>query len=464
LSLGSASASAVRQFGFSFFGKAKAMSHRSTPLRVGLAAAIWLAAIASAFAQQYNELPPNSVIANILGQSNPGSAVPFNQLAAQLMLQGGLVQGPPSATAGHVVVFGSTPNQIIDVGAVAGSGTVIQVTCGQGLTGGTFTTSGTCAQNGNYFGWALQNCTLAASVASNILTVALKDNAGSDPTATSPCNINYRIPAGGTGSTALVQQTAALSINTNATGATLGSSSNTAFRFWVIAFNNSGTNVLALINCSNASTIFPLNEGAVASSTGISGSATSAGVFYTPNGTTVTSQAFRILGYVEYNSTGLVTAGTYATAPNFIQTFGPGIRKPGDVLQSAFATSITSATFTGASFGVIAGGLTVAISPSSAANPIRIEGNGTSSNTVTSNNGLQLSRGSTLIGVPVNVNIANATGGYTAALTAYDLPNTTSTTTYQFQGKASAGTGSFPAGSAASGTPGATIEVREIMG
>src|SRR5205814_7031443 len=102
-----------------------------------------------AFAQQFQELPPNSVVGNVLGQSNPSFAVPFNQLAAQLMLpgQGGLVQGPASAVAGHVVVFGAGPNVIADGGGVAGSGTVTSVTCGSGLSGGTITTTGTCAVN-----------------------------------------------------------------------------------------------------------------------------------------------------------------------------------------------------------------------------------------------------------------------------------------------------------------------------
>jgi hypothetical protein len=116
-------------------------------LRIYLfALAAWISA-APAFGQQYETLPPNSVVGNVNGQSGPSFAVPFNQLAAQLMLNGGLVQGPPSAAPGHAVLFGSTPNVLVDGGGVAGSGTVTQVTCGAGLIGGTFTTSGTCAFN-----------------------------------------------------------------------------------------------------------------------------------------------------------------------------------------------------------------------------------------------------------------------------------------------------------------------------
>jgi hypothetical protein len=436
------------------------MSHRSTPLRVGLAAAIWLAAIASAFAQQYNELPPNSVIANVLGQSNPGNAVPFNQLAAQLMLNGGLVQGPPSATAGHVVVFGSTPNTIVDVGAVAGSGTVTSVTCSAGLTGGTFSTSGICAQNFNFGGWALQNCTLAASASSGILTVALKDNTGSDPSATSPCNINYRIPSGSNGSTTLVQQTSALSINTNTTGATLGSSNNVAFRFWIVAFNNGGANILGLINCSTPSAIFPLNEGAVASSTAISGSSTSAGVFYTPNGTTVTSQAFRILGYIEYSSTGLATAGTYATPPSVVQIFGPGIRKPGESVQTIYVNTSTAGTTSSATFAALATGISQAITVTSAANLVRLSTNGPMNIGGAGIAFIQFARGSTLIGQPTGFNPTVA--AFTpASLTALDAPNTAGSVTYNLFGKTNSSTLSYPIVSVGGG---ATTIIDEIMG
>jgi len=303
-----------------------------------------------------------------------------------------------------------------------GGGTVTQVVC----NGVTVTTSGTCPPS---FGF--QNCSLAASVASNLLTVALKDNAGNDPSASSPCNLWFRNVTASTGSWTQVTVTAALSISTNATGATLGSANSTAFRFWVEVFNNGGTPVLALFNAvsysSGASaTIFPLNEGAVASSTPISGSATSAGVFYTPNGTTVTSKAFLILGYVEYNGTGLTTAGTYASGPSFIQTLGPGIRKPGEIVQSAFAVGT----------GAIQ---TATIIPTSAANPIRAFS--TLSGTATANNNLSntLKRASTTLLAfsafegTSNAQLTFSVGPY------FDLPNTTSSTAYT--GNAAAGAG-----------------------
>lgn len=312
------------------------------------------------------------------------------------------------------------------------AGTLGELTGNGGLT----TASANLQVDGNYTGWALSNCTLAASVNSNLLTVALKNNAGSDPSATSPCNVSYRNVTAATGSTTLVQQTAALSIGTNATGATLGSSNNTAFRFWVVVFNNAGTNVMALINCLNSTTIFPLNEGVIASSTAISASATSAGVFYTPNGTTVTSKAYRILGYVEYNSTGLVTAGTYASAPNFVQTFGPGIRKPGEPVQSVSTTTTTQGSSTSSTFVALSSGITLAITPTSAANLIKAETQGSMVNASAVNSRLQMSRGTTaatnLFGTVADINTGSTAPG---AMLGYDFPNTTSSTTYAVQGK-----------------------------
>jgi hypothetical protein len=307
-----------------------------------------------------------------------------------------------------------------------GGGTVTQVAC----NGVTITSTGTCPPS---FGF--QNCSLAASAASNLLTVALKDNAGNDPSASSPCNLWFRNVTASTGSWTQVTVTAALSISTNVTGATLGSSNSTAFRFWVEVFNNGGTPVLALFNAVSYSSgasasIFPLNEGAVASSTPISGSATSAGVFYTPNGTTVTNKAFLILGYVEYNSTGLTTAGTYASGPNFIQTFGPGIRKPGEIVQPAFAVG-TGAT------------QTATIIPTSAANPIRAFS--TLSGSATVNNNLSNTLKRTVSAVTTTLLAFSAFEGTSNAQLTFsvgpyfDLPNTTSSTAYT--GNAAAGAG-----------------------
>lgn len=317
----------------------------------------------------------NTIVGNVTGSLASPTAFTIDGLT---------LKASPAST--DEVIIWDVAGAAIKKATVSGIGSSSGVASIAGNTGA-FTLAGGIANStnqiqldGNYTGFAVSNCTLAASVTSNILTVALKDNAGNDPSSTSPVYINYRNATAATGTTALVAQTAALSITTNATGATLGSFNSTPFRFWVVAFNNSGTNVLALINCSNATTIFPLNEGAVASSTAMSGSATSAGVFYTPNGTTVTSKAFRILGYVEYGS-GLTTAGTYASSPTIIQVLGPGIHKPGDTVQVVRTQTGSVATGTGTftfsdSVPTNANGtqfMSQSITPSSSVNPLRIQ-------------------------------------------------------------------------------------------
>lgn len=307
------------------------------------------------------------------------------------------------------------------------------------------------------------NLQLNASVGSNLLSVAVKGNNGNDPSPTNPVYIAFRDPTAANGDPVWRRVTASLSINTNATGATLASVNNTAFRFWVCAFDNAGTVVLALINCSNGSQVLPLNEHLVASTTGISGSATSLGTFYTPNGTSLSSKAFRILGYVEYNSTGLTTAGTYATAPNFVQLFGPGIKKPGDVIQLAYNSSNTATSTTSSTFQTT--GLSVTMSPSSAANPIRIDWQGTAQTNSGSASGcfVQMFRGSTGLAASLTCDVNSAValnGGVGGNL--LDLPNTTSATIYAAKVKNADNvtTVLFPSGTNA----GSTMLVQELMG
>src|ERR1700733_4491925 len=183
--------------------------------------------------------------------------------------------------------------------------------------------------------------TLQASIQFNLLTVSvLNAVTAAAPTPADPISISFRDATLGNGDPVGVTVNSALSINTNGVGASLGSLNNVPFRFWVVAFNNAGTVVLGLINCSNANNIFPLNEATLQSSTAMSGAATSVGVFYTPNGTTIASKPFKILGYIEY-SAGLSVAGTYGILPTTIQLFGSGIKKPGDVVQTIYAINLS---------------------------------------------------------------------------------------------------------------------------
>jgi hypothetical protein len=199
-----------------------------------------------------------------------------------------------------------------------------------------------------YDGATFINGTLVPSVAANALTVAVKTKAGADPSATDPVHIVFRNATAATGDYSVVTLTAATSVVVSS-GSTLGTASSVPFRVWVVGFNDAGTFRLGVINCvvggSSPTQIFALDEFNVKSSTaeGGSGGADSAAVFYT--GTAVTSKAFRILGYMEWSS-GLGTAGTWSAVPTLVQLFGPGIKKPGDIVQTMRTATGAAATGT----------------------------------------------------------------------------------------------------------------------
>lgn len=330
---------------------------------------------------------PGAFDLDVNGALNVGTTITFTTLDATSFasststITGLTANNSPVAANDYVPYFSAADGKVrkITLAALV-SGSVAGVANLNGLTGGlSVATSGQAnvAASGTTVTVAvpdhfdIQNCTLAASVGSSILTVAVKDNAGADPSATSPCRIAFRSATAATGSSTIDSVTGALSMTTNATGATLGSTNSTAFRFWVVAFDNAGTVVLSLYNASTANSCQGINEGVVQSSTAVSGSATSAGVYYTPNGTTLSSKAIKILGYVEYNSTGLATAGTYASGPNFIQTFGPGIARPCTPIQVQQVSNGSQTNSTSSSYVVT--GVAATITPTSAANPIRFD-------------------------------------------------------------------------------------------
>lgn len=174
----------------------------------------------------------------------------------------------------------------------------------------------------------------------NLLNVAAKTAAGTDATVVNPIVVPFQTVSAGntTGGRTTRNVTGALSMDTNAIGASLGTSASVPFRIWFALFNNAGTPVLAMQVCSTASAIYPLAEYGVASTVAVGVGATSAGVWYTPNGTTLTNCAFRVIGYCEYTA-GLVTPGTYNSDPNSTVLFGPGIKKPGDIVQAVYSTS-----------------------------------------------------------------------------------------------------------------------------
>lgn len=191
-------------------------------------------------------------------------------------------------------------------------------------------------------GFGLVNGTLVTSVSSNALTVAIKTAAGNDPSADDPVYVIFRSATAATGDYTVLILTAATSLVVSS-GSTLGTANSTAFRIWVVGFNDAGTFRLGVINCLSGTNIYPLAGWGIASSTaeGGAGAADSAQVFYT--GSAVTSKAYTVLGYFTYES-GLSTAGTWASTPTRLQLFGHDVPLPGQIIQTAISVDGAGAT------------------------------------------------------------------------------------------------------------------------
>ncbi len=378
-----------------------------------------------------------------------------------------------SVTSGGIPYFSSTT--VMSSSGVLGSG---QIVIGGGA--GNAPTSTPLGVLGIAPGYSsVSNCSLAASVSSNALIISLKDQAGNDPSATSPCTINFRSSSTPTGTYASVSVTAATSFSTATSGSTFGSlSSNIAFRLWITAFNNAGTIVLGVSNQSTAASIFPLNEGLLPNTTACNacGSATSAGVFYTT--AAQSAKAFRILGYMDWGS-GLATAGTWATGPTAIQMFGPGIKKPGEEIQSSFTQSATSANNGGSGYTPSNTLPTTAASvlcvtapsytPTASPNHVRVWGNGMGGGSASNSTVVGfLAAGSSVLTVAGQMISNNAVSAVTIPLS-YEAINPSGVTTYAVYINGSTGTTSSNAingGSSAlwNSQINSYIRVQEIQG
>lgn len=337
----------------------------------------------------------------------------------------------------------------------AGAGTVTSVT-GNGVT---ITGSGTIPPP-----YGIVNHSLSASASAGALTINLLDNAGSTPSATSPVNGYFRNVTAATGSWTQLTVNAALSITLPASS-TLGVTSSTGFRLWVVLFNDAGTARLGVINCSTTTNIFPLIETQPVSSTAVSAASTSAGVFYT--GVAVTTKSYLIVGYVDWASTG-ITAGTWTTTNlQYIQSFGPGIRKPGEPTGNIVVANNFNGSSTTSTTMVDVSGSSVTITPTSAANKIKAQASGygqvlAAGSGQNSTYSVQLVRTATVISGPSTTGVVSgagtnqqSNGGF--ALYALDSPNTNLSTTYKLQNDTSNAAG-------AAQTFGATITVEEIQG
>lgn len=313
----------------------------------------------------------------------------------------------------------------------------------------------------------MENGTLVVTAASNALTVAIKTLAGTDPSFVDPVHLYFRNATATTGNYEKITLTAAASI-TIASTKTVGTASNVPFRLWMVAFSDAGTFRLGVVNCrvggaGITTRIFPLDEGNLKSSSGSPDN--SAGVFYT--GTAVTSKPFRILGFLDCSSTSF-TAGTWGTSGTGLITqvtlFGPGIKKPGEVVQVVYFESPASASSSN-STTFAASNLSTSITPTAAPNVVKALANAAGANGATGDHlYFELRRGTTTrVGIAGIMNSNNSLINVLQPLLGFDAPGTTSATTYAvYIAIDSVGTSVFYPQSSY-GTPYGNILLEEIM-
>lgn len=323
---------------------------------------------------------------------------------------------------------------------------------------GKFTDSSVIANSALAFGGVV-NLQLNATVSANALTIAVKTSAGADPTATTPVLVPFRDVTIASGAPVIVPITAALSFTIGSTN-TMGCVSSQMCRLWLTLINNGGTAALCAYNALSGVNIAPINEAALQTSASGTSGGSSAQTYYCST-SAVAAKAVRIVGYIDISE---VTAGTWATGPTYVQLFGPGIARAGQVVNTIQNSTTTVGSTTSATFVALTSGHTLPITPQSAANVIKVTAIGTLGETNSGNGFLQLAHNSTLIGNPVNLFAVPTTGSVVGsrspvAIIVWDTPGTTSAITYGFQGKTDTGTLSYPATST-----GSTLILEEIMG
>ena len=194
----------------------------------------------------------------------------------------------------------------------------------------------------------LLNVSLAASVASNILTLSLRTAAGATPSSTDPARVVFRNSTDADGSLVTRTVTGTTTL-TFASGSTLGTVNGVQSRLWVGLLDNAGTVELCAWNPLKSVTGPPAelslkgftpNTDVTTTAEG-SGTATSAHTLYSTNARS--SVPFVLLGFIEITE---ATAGVWATAPVTVQTYRDGMKKTGDLVQVCYTATGAVATGT----------------------------------------------------------------------------------------------------------------------
>lgn len=166
----------------------------------------------------------------------------------------------------------------------------------------------------------LYNVSLAASVASNQLTVSAKTLAGNDASSTDKGYISFRSATATSGAREVIELNSALSATLNASD-DLGFPNNTRGYVYVYALNNAGTIELAIARQA----IF--DEGALHSTTALGGPSTANNVLY--SAVARSNVPVKLLGKILIQH----GAGIWSNAPDIVTTWSTEMKKTNDVVQ-----------------------------------------------------------------------------------------------------------------------------------
>ncbi len=176
------------------------------------------------------------------------------------------------------------------------------------------------------------NLSIATSVGSSALTIAVKTQSGSNASGGDPINIGIRGATGGYNQRSI---TSALSVVVSS-GSTLGQTSAATARLFIYLIDNAGTLELAV-----SQTLYPDNQTISTTAEGGAGAADSGTVIYS---TTARSNVnFRLVGTLQNTQT---TAGTWASAGSNLRLVSSTADavEPISASASSAATTITSST------------------------------------------------------------------------------------------------------------------------
>lgn len=156
----------------------------------------------------------------------------------------------------------------------------------------------------------MSNVQLTASVGSSALTIAVKNNAGNNPSSTDKARIAFRSATAATGSYVIREISGALSLVVSS-GSTLGHASTIARYIYVYLIDNAGTVELAVSSQR-------FDDGSVVSTTAEGGAGGADAQYVMYSTTARTTVACRLIGRMLSTQ---VTAGTWALVPSELSLY-----------------------------------------------------------------------------------------------------------------------------------------------